>query len=140
MDWAEIFCASVYQVFDAQVLLSLKNRMVEILHTNPWLMSRIRHMPDDNRLAMIVDQKYCNIEEYIFESVDDTVSSLDFNVVKRMLMKQGIKYLSNYVDQEENGKLTKFAIIKNTDSSKCAVFLSINHILGDGSTLYHSLR
>jgi len=134
---------SVYKVFNPsefdQITASLKQSMTEVLNANDWLMSRCRHIPDESRpsgrLALVIEEKTTNAENYIHESVSDLVKSKNFDDVKKVLLEQRISYLCNLWDQDE-GVLTKFGIISSADKSTCAVFFTLNHILGDGATLY----
>jgi hypothetical protein len=134
---------SVYKVqnpsdFD-QIAANLKQSMTEILNANDWLMSRCRHIPDESRptgrLAIVIEEKTKKTENYIHESVSDKVKSKSFDEVKTVLLEQRISYLNMLWDQDE-GVLTKFGIISSADKSTCAVFFTLNHLIGDGATLY----
>lgn len=134
---------SVYKVqnpseFD-QIAASLKQSMTEVLNANDWLMSRCRHIPDESRpngrLALVIEEKTSNTANYIHESVSDSVKSKNFDDVKKVLLEQRISYLNALWDQDE-GVLTKFGIISSADKSTCVIFFTLNHLLGDGATLY----
>ena len=92
---------SVYKVFNPsefdQITASLKQSMTEVLNANDWLMSRCRHIPDESRpsgrLALVVEEKTTNAENYIHESVSDLVKSKNFDDVKKVLLEQRIQYL-----------------------------------------------
>ena len=134
---------SVYRVQPGQnldaITSSLKTRMVQILQTNSWLMSRCRHVKNPIRLALVEEERFSKPDEYIHESVDDNIRSSNVSTIKNSVISHKITYLCNLWDNDD-GKLTKFGILSSADKTSCAVFFTLNHLLGDGSTLYQVWR
>jgi len=130
---------SVYRVNPGEnldaIVSVLKGRMADILRANSWLMSRCRHVSNPPRLALVEEDRFSNPEDYIHEAVEDNVRSSLVSTIKKAVIEHKITYLASLWDNDD-GKMTKFGILTSADKTSCAILFSLNHVLGDGSTLY----
>ena len=114
---------------------TFKNRAVQILNSNKWLMSRLKHIKKPTkRLALVIEQKHSNPEDYIIIETNEKIENinspknLSFKSVKSILSKHDTGMSKNLWDKE-NGKMCKFGQIWNPEKTVCYMFIVINHCL-----------
>jgi len=148
-----VMIASVYDksASDSSPNQYFKSKINEILAVNPWFMGRFKNIANPKgvkpktRLAVIVDEETSNHNEYFNESTNDEVfsdeifgQSFDYNKLCAKLMNE--KYLvpdTKRLWDKPNGKFFKSGIIENSSKTKIILFISGNHTMFDGCTLYN---
>lgn len=117
----------------------LVSRARQVLTANPWMMARVRHLTKPTkRLAMTIEEKHCNPDDYIQRNIDDEVfqAPMKYDKIRTYMKKYDVGYVNELWDKD-SGKLCKFGIIESTDKSQFCVYISASHIAFDGCTLYN---
>jgi hypothetical protein len=152
-DHASTAIGSVYSVEDfaqpENIKASLNSRFKQILTSNPWLMGRVRTLSNPSRVALVIEEKFSNPEDYIFTGENSSLivpeagedvqfSGVTYNCYRKILTEK--KYnVGNSLElaDKDDGILTKFGMVWNPDMRTYAVVLTINHIIADGNTVYN---
>jgi len=143
-DQTGVMLASIYQGSGKEVFQKLDARIHEILTKNKWMMGRLMHVktPTTNNkkiLKAVVDEKFCNIKDYIIKDTDDSFFEEPFKYSRICGKLNSKKYtvLNAKTLWDKDEKYFKAGVIKNKDENKFCLFIVGNHIMFDGTTLYH---
>lgn len=143
-DQTGVMIASIYQGSGKDVFEELDVRIREILTQNKWMMGRLMHIKTPNTngkkiLKAVVDEKFCNLHEYIIKDTDDSLfeEPLKYSTLCEKLTSKKYTVLQAKTLWDKDQKYFKAGIIKNKDETKFCLFIVGNHIMFDGTTLYH---
>ena len=110
---------------------NMKNRAEEIISKNEWLMGRLRR-PKETELHVF--EADCDPKNYIKELTGDQYFVDDLLKKQEPLFELQIGKASDCL--KKNTALFVIYFVKNKEFTKFGVFLSINHIIADGATMY----
>jgi len=120
------------------VIFYLCNRFGEILKANPWLTGRLVKQKNGGQTDwyLLYEEPISSTDDYFSVVSDDLVFTFRdwiplIDYLSTFIPKKG----SECIDKDE--RLVQLIVFQNHDRTKLAAMFSLNHVIGDGFTLYH---
>jgi len=138
-------------------MAALRTRVREILVANRWLMSRLRSISSaafgepsvgccsSKYYAQLeIEEALTNPEHYIADELNDAVFEAydkSYTTLAKAMDKYNLKISGEAMGETGNPKnpglpLSKFIIFQNRAKDRLFIGMCINHIIGDGATMY----
>lgn len=125
--------------FDGSIsIVSLREKVKEIVTLNPWLRSRLVNSAEFGETAALYPTEYnpdLDTNDFFYFLVDTVLTKdMDYSTMSNYLSKVMVKKGTECIGKNE--PLFKVSLIEMKNSKEYALVVSLSHVLGDGHTFY----